>query len=1190
MKRTLLIGIFQWLVPFLLLAQTPYWQTAVGPYGGNVAVTPTFNNKVYARFYTGIYLRSTDYGEHWAEFDLPSADPEAYSVEVTIGYSGNFYAIVLKQVGSEWVRRLYRSQNEGATWELRNESLYLLGVWESPSGVLLGYSAGSTLYRSLDGGLNWQTLGEFSNFFAYDNTFLAGADGRIAIFDVSSVRYSLDHGATWQPGGTWEFTLDNRYQLMPTGTLFRMHNAISGTDFYLYRSTDWGNNWQGIDIPFENQEYPNSILQLPSGRLLLSTNKHLYFSDDDGILWSTMNTGEEAAQYFFSSTPLPNGDLLGTYKNSIFRSNDQGENWTFSATGMQLADTKQLELLSDSLQLAVTDNGLWRTEDAGSTWARIFSYPDVSRYLFGSHPLAVVNADSFVISKGAELWRTVDGGTQFTNITPSSGLQRSYVFVNTSRQLFASTTTGIALSNDFGTSWQNIFSGKTVISLFQHPEGALFMAAAPANNTNDTRLYTSADGGLHWNELLISGFAPSFNLSDLQMGPQGDLYAIGFGQYMKLAHSADQGATWTYTPIPDIYALGPLGLNTLGHVFTPAGNYSQVFCSVDEGNSWYFLPNYNESGALLNDLKVSPSGFLYVLPNNHPVYRSTLSTQNGGYLKGRFQRDADADCSTPDAQVPLPNWVVDITGEDSYAVSTSPEGRYSFYGNPGTYTLEPRVPQKLWWTLCDSLEMVQLDSAQTIDTLDFAVSALSECPLMSVDVGMPQMRRCFDNTVYVSYCNAGSEPADSAWVDVLLDPYLSLVSSAQPHQSLGNNIWRFQLGDVDWGDCGQFSLLVHLDCDSTVLGQTHCITAHAFPDTLCNPVPEWSGANIVANATCQDTLVRLELRNTAPEQSSLLNYIIIEDDVVLLQDQKQYDGGEILHLDYPANGHTWRIESQQEPGHPFSNLALAFLEGCGGFQTLGFINRFSVDGWEPSIERECLENTGSFDPNDKQGFPLGYGDEHRIRPGQALEYMIRFQNTGTDTAFTVQIRDTLSQWLDPASVRPGASSHAYTWNLSGAGVLTFRFDNIMLPDSNVNLAGSQGFVSFRIDQQPEVPLETQILNSAAIYFDFNAPVITNQTLHTVGVDYITDVHDAGPFNPLQIGVQPNPALLETLLSLPEGTERLTLFSTLGQPLRTWRVSGPTFRMERSGLPAGVYAVRAEDGKGKVKGVGKLVWR
>ncbi|MBK6994738.1 MAG: DUF11 domain-containing protein [Lewinellaceae bacterium] len=238
-------------------------------------------------------------------------------------------------------------------------------------------------------------------------------------------------------------------------------------------------------------------------------------------------------------------------------------------------------------------------------------------------------------------------------------------------------------------------------------------------------------------------------------------------------------------------------------------------------------------------------------------------------------------------------------------------------------------------------------------------------------------------------------------------------------------------------------------------GQTHCISAHGFPDTLCTIVPNWSGANITASVTCQDTTLQFTLENNGSAASQSLRYIIIEDDVVLLSGQNSYGIGETTTFEQPANGSTWRIESAQEPGHPFSNLALAFAEGCGGFGSLGYINQFPVNGIQPSWHRMCVENIGAFDPNDKQGFPIGVGSEHNIRPGQAIDYLIRFQNTGTDTAFTVVIRDTLSAFLDPISIRAGASSHAYTWSLSGQGVIHFTFNNIMLPDSNVNEPASR---------------------------------------------------------------------------------------------------------------------------------------
>lgn len=422
-----------------------------------------------------------------------------------------------------------------------------------------------------------------------------------------------------------------------------------------------------------------------------------------------------------------------------------------------------------------------------------------------------------------------------------------------------------------------------------------------------------------------------------------------------------------------------------------------------------------------------------------------------------------------------------------------------------------------------------------------------------------------------------------------------MVSAQLPYNSLGPKRFRFNMGTVQPGVCEQFHFTVHVDCDSTVLGQTHCILAHAWPDTLCAPVSGWSGANIEAEAHCiGDTTVQLILRNTGTGISQTLEYIIIEDLVVLDMGDNVYDPGEELVINLPAQGRTWRIESQQEPGHPFSNLAIAFTEGCDGFNSLGFINQFGTNTVRPAWDRFCLENTSSYDPNDKQGFPLGQGPDRRIRPGQDLEYLIRFQNTGTDTAFTVIIRDTLSAWLDAASVRPGAASHPYTWTLSGQGVLTFRFNNILLPDSSSNLEGSQGFVGFRVEQQPEVPLGTKILNEAAIYFDFNAPVITNQTLHTVGLDLKSSTGDLPVAAPSDaVLISPNPVAETAVFRLREGAfqrHRLTLTDALGRTVQQCPLTGSQYIFDRKNLPSGVYGYRVDDAHGRLTGSGKVVLR
>ena len=137
--------------------------------------------------------------------------------------------------------------------------------------------------------------------------------------------------------------------------------------------------------------------------------------------------------------------------------------------------------------------------------------------------------------------------------------------------------------------------------------------------------------------------------------------------------------------------------------------------------------------------------------------------------------------------------------------------------------------------------------------------------------------------------------------------------------------------------------------------------------------------------------------------------------------------------------------------------------------------------------------TGSFDPNDKAVFPEG---DIRIKDS-TLEYLIRFQNTGTDTAFTVLITDTISHLLDLSSFQLKGSTHPVTYQITNSNVLEFTFNNILLPDSNVNESGSHGSVIFSIQQNYSNIIGDTIENTANIYFDFNAPVTTNTTVSPI---------------------------------------------------------------------------------------------
>jgi uncharacterized repeat protein (TIGR01451 family) len=131
---------------------------------------------------------------------------------------------------------------------------------------------------------------------------------------------------------------------------------------------------------------------------------------------------------------------------------------------------------------------------------------------------------------------------------------------------------------------------------------------------------------------------------------------------------------------------------------------------------------------------------------------------------------------------------------------------------------------------------------------------------------------------------------------------------------------------------------------------------------------------------------------------------------------------------------------------------------------------------------------GSYDPNDKQATPEL--SPLQVANGTYIDYTIRFQNTGNDTAFNVVISDTLASELLVNTLEMVSSSHTCKTTVKD-NIVFFEFLNILLPDSNVNEIKSHGFVSFRIKPHPSVPSGETINNKAAIYFDYNAPVITN---------------------------------------------------------------------------------------------------
>lgn len=173
----------------------------------------------------------------------------------------------------------------------------------------------------------------------------------------------------------------------------------------------------------------------------------------------------------------------------------------------------------------------------------------------------------------------------------------------------------------------------------------------------------------------------------------------------------------------------------------------------------------------------------------------------------------------------------------------------------------------------------------------------------------------------------------------------------------------------------------------------------------------------------------------------------------------------------------------------------------------------------------CFNIVNSYDPNDKLVYPSG-----NILPSQEyLTYTVNFQNTGNASADHIYIMDTISNLLDIESFEVLATSHSMQLQITN-NIVRFNFANINLPDSNSNEPASHGYVQYRIKLKNSVVIGDSIKNTAFIFFDFNAAIVTNTTVNEVS---------------LLTNNQENPELIETVVVYPNPTKDILYIAYSG---------------------------------------------
>jgi Secretion system C-terminal sorting domain len=207
----------------------------------------------------------------------------------------------------------------------------------------------------------------------------------------------------------------------------------------------------------------------------------------------------------------------------------------------------------------------------------------------------------------------------------------------------------------------------------------------------------------------------------------------------------------------------------------------------------------------------------------------------------------------------------------------------------------------------------------------------------------------------------------------------------------------------------------------------------------------------------------------------------------------------------------------------------------------------------------------SQDPND-----IAVHEGQTITLDQAqqdcLHYTIRFQNIGTSDAINIKVVNDLEAKLDWSTFQLISTSHTCRVKNEN-GHNEFLFEGINLPGTN-NEPLSHGYITYKVKPVSTVTVGDEFSNFANIYFDFNAPILTN-----TATTLIVPILNNSSFAFSNLNYFPNPVKNSLTISNDTLIDSIEVSSILGQQILSQKVNSLQTEINLSTLSNGIYFVK-----------------
>ena len=214
---------------------------------------------------------------------------------------------------------------------------------------------------------------------------------------------------------------------------------------------------------------------------------------------------------------------------------------------------------------------------------------------------------------------------------------------------------------------------------------------------------------------------------------------------------------------------------------------------------------------------------------------------------------------------------------------------------------------------------------------------------------------------------------------------------------------------------------------------------------------------------------------------------------------------------------------------------------------------------------------GSFDPNEISCLEGTTANASQI--GDYLHYIVLFENTGTFQADNVVVKLQINPaQFDINSLQELSASHPVYTRISN-NTVEFIFENCQLASGPP--AGGHGHVPFKIKTRQNLLPNDAVLNKANIYFDYNAPIITNDAATTFAL------LNQNVFNEdNSVLISPNPTNSKINIDTKTTIKTIELYDIQGRLLQTQLLNSNTTTLDISDKANGIYFVKVKTANGQ----------